>query len=149
MTYATPADHPNILQLFKTYKSVFPYLRTDYLTRKIVAGTVIWDSGVVMIYSHCKVNRTLSGIKIHHGDIMLSEMATKTPGSGAASLILQQFLKDFPTTIWLTVRVDNTRACAFYEKHNMCRVGDIAWSGGTIPGYIYCHPKPLDIPLCL
>lgn len=149
MQHASVQDQSELLTLFKQHKDIFPYLRSDYLDRKLAAGTVIWDSGVVMIYNHCKVNRTLSGVKIHRGDIMLSEMATKTPGSGAASMILQQFLKDFPTTIWLTVRADNTRACAFYEKHHICRVGSIAWAGGTVPGYIYCHPKPLDIPLCL
>lgn len=145
--HASDFDRPEILKLFKQHKAVFPYLRADYLTRKIAAGTVIWDSGVVMIYNHCQVNRTLSGIKIHRGDIMLSEMATRTPGSGGAGVVMQQFLKKFIATIWLTVRADNGRACAFYEKHNMCRVGDIAWAGGTIPGYIYCRPwcSPLDI----
>jgi len=143
--HATEFDKPQILSLFKQHKAVFPYLRADYLTRKIAAGSVIWDSEVVMIYNHCKVNRSLSGIKIHRGDIMLSEMATKTPGSGRAGVVLQQFFEEHQTPIWLTVRADNGRACAFYENHNMHRVGAISWVNGTIPGYIYCRPTPLDI----
>jgi len=159
MQHATIEDRPELLTLFKQHKDIFPYLRVDYLTRKIAAGTVIWDSGIVLIYNHCKVNRALGGIdgngikrggqvQIHRGDIMLSEMASKTPGSSHAGAAIQQFLKDFPTTIWLTVRADNHRACVFYENHSMYRVGLIAWVSGTIPGYIYCRPwcSPLDIP---
>ena len=158
MQHATIENQPELLTLFKQHNAIFPYLRVDYLTRKIAAGHVIWDSGVVMIYNHCKVNRSLGGIdgngitrggrvQIHRGDIMLSEMATKTPGSGGAGVVMQQFLKEFQTTIWLTVRADNGRACVFYENHGMYRVGLIAWVGGTIPGYIYCRPwsSPLDI----
>lgn len=145
MTYATPADHPNILQLFKTYKSVFPYLRADYLTRKITAGQVIWDNGVVIIFNTYKVNRRLgsklTGVLIHKGDIMLSEMASTTQGSGIAGRILDDFIHEHPTQyIWLTVRTDNERACRFYERHGMTFAGALFWAQETIPGCIYRIP---------
>lgn len=157
MQLATGENQTDILTVFRQHKTVFPYLRVDYLNRKIAAGSVIWDGKIVIIYQLCKVNRTLGGVNgkgsvdIRKGDIMLSEMASKYPGSPDAGAVFQQFLKEFQTTIWLTVRADNKRACAFYKNHGVLPVGSIAWSKGTIPGFIYSRPcrSPLDIFSCL
>jgi hypothetical protein len=40
--------------------------------------------------------------------------------------------------LYLTVRAENTVACRFYERHDMGVVGRVAWSGGTLPGLVYC-----------
>lgn len=146
MRFALPEDHAEIFQVFKTYKTQLPYVRADYLKRKIAAGNVIWDWGVVLIYHTYKVTRLLSHVTICKGEVMISEIATRTPGSGIAKTILKQFLADQTTPVWLTVRADNVRACHLYENCGMQRVGQISWSNRTIPGYIYRWKpnNPLD-----
>lgn len=151
--HATVSDHGAIQLVFKQHASILPYFRHDYLERKIAAGSVIWESGVCIIYHQYKANRQLGvypgHVRIAKGDIMVSEIVTQTLGSGAAGALLERFFQEFRHTVWLTVRVDNQRACAFYEKHHMTIVGSIAWSGGTIPGRIYNNrpaPATLDFP---
>jgi RimJ/RimL family protein N-acetyltransferase len=45
------------------------------------------------------------------------------------------------TDVWLTVRAENPRARAFYEKNGMLKVSDTSWSDGTIPGVVYKRNK--------
>lgn len=153
ISHATVSDHGAIQAVFKQYEPILPYIRQDYLTRNIMAGTVIWDSGVCVIYHHCKVNRSLGlspgKVSIHKGDMMLSEIASCTPGSGHAGRILERFFQEYSATIWLTVRADNTRACAFYEKHHMIHVGTMTWAEGTIPGRIYTRPTTASLDFLL
>jgi hypothetical protein len=72
---------------------------------------------------------------------MLHQIVNSKQFSGAGGRVFENFyaevVRPLGGKLYLTVRQENTTACAFYERHRMKVVGSVAWAKGTIPGHIY------------
>ena len=66
----------------------------------------------------------------------IGQIVTIGQGSGNATKVLKEFFSNHKV-VWLTVRAENPRARAFYEKNGMKNVSDTSWASGTIPGVVY------------
>jgi len=141
MKHATPADLQEIYGCFQKRKDVFPHVRQDKLRRMIEAGQVIWQDGVVITYQQYKKRTRVGEIDIPRGSIMLHQILNINQFSGAGGRVFDQFVREIvqPSggNVYLSVREENSVACAFYERHGMKVVGSVAWTGGTLPGLVY------------
>lgn len=142
MNIARPEDLSVIESIFAPFKKTyFPHIRQDYLKRKIDAGNVILEDGVVIVFAVYKRKQKIGTVEAQKGDAQIGQIVTATQGSGNASKILNKFFDEMNTDVWLTVRAENPRARAFYEKNGMLKVSDTSWSDGTIPGVVYKRSK--------
>lgn len=137
MKLATFDDYAEIMAVFKPHiKTVFPYMRKDYLQRKIAEEKVIFDTGVVIIFGEYQRKQKIGTCQAQKGDMYISEIVS----AGIplrASLILTEFFSTMKRSVWLTVRSENIKARKFYEKNDMKNVGNISWMSGTLPGVVY------------
>lgn len=137
MNIAKLEDLSVIESIFAPYrKEYFPHIRQDYLKRKIETNNVILQDGVVIIFGVYKRKQKIGNVEAQKGDAHIGQIVTLEQGKGNAKAVLNQFFSEHKV-VWLTVRAANTRARAFYEKNGMKNVGDISWSGGSIPGVVY------------
>jgi predicted GNAT family N-acyltransferase len=142
MNIARLEDLSVIESIFAPFKKTyFPHIRQDYLKRKIDAGNVILEDGVVIVFAVYKRKQRIGTVEAQKGDAQIGQIVTATQGSGNASKILNKFFEEMNTDVWLTVRAENPRARAFYEKNGMVKVSDTSWSDGTIPGVVYKRNK--------
>jgi ribosomal protein S18 acetylase RimI-like enzyme len=142
MNIARLEDLSVIESIFAPFKKTyFPHIRQDYLKRKIDAGNVILEDGVVIVFAVYKRKQKIGTVEAQKGDAQIGQIVTATQGSGNASKILNKFFEEMNTDVWLTVRAENPRARAFYEKNGMLKVSDTSWSDGTIPGVVYKRSK--------
>jgi RimJ/RimL family protein N-acetyltransferase len=140
MNIATLDDFDVIKSTFTPHqKTYFPHIRTDYIERKIKSGNVIYENGVVIIFGVYKRKQKIGNQQAEKGDAHIGQIVVQQQGNGNATKILKKFFDEMNTKVWLTVRSENTRARAFYEKNGMKNVGDTSWSNGTIPGTIYLY----------
>ena len=140
MNIATLNDFDVIKSTFTPHqKTYFPHIRTDYIERKIKSGNVIYENGVVIIFGVYKRKQKIGNQQAEKGDAHIGQIVVQQQGNGNATKILKKFFDEMNTKVWLTVRSENTRARAFYEKNGMKNVGDTSWSNGTIPGTIYLY----------
>jgi hypothetical protein len=72
---------------------------------------------------------------------MLHQILNAEKGSGKAVPVIQQFFDEVATNVWLTVRADNDRACAFYRKVGFDEVGETSWMKGKLLGRVFFHKK--------
>lgn len=130
-------DYAEIMTIFKPHiKTVFPYLRKDYMQRKIEKGEVIFDTGVVIVFGTYQRKQKIGTCQSQKGDVYISEIVSVGIPL-RASLILAEFFNTMKRDVWLTVRSENTKARKFYEKNDMKNVGNIFWMNGTLPGIVY------------
>jgi ribosomal protein S18 acetylase RimI-like enzyme len=142
MNIATLEDFDVIKSIFAPHqKTYFPHIRTDYIARKIESGNIIFEDGVVIVFGVYKRKQKIGNQQAEKGDAHIGQIVVQHQGNGNASKVLNKFFTEMNTNVWLTVRSENTRARAFYEKNGMKNVGDINWSSGTIPGTIYLYTK--------
>jgi hypothetical protein len=145
MRHAEPADLKTIYSLFSTRRDIFPHVRQDALRRRIEAKQCIYEDGVVITFQKYRKRTRVGNLSIPSGAIMLHQIMSGNQFSGAGSRIFNRFFDEIVVpcggNLYLTVRTENTVACRFYERHGMGIVGKVAWSGGTLPGLIYCK-KP-------
>lgn len=135
MKLATLNDLEEINKIFKPYlKEVFPYLRKDYIIRKIGQGNVLIEDGVVIIFGKYVKKQHIGKTFAKKGDAYICEIASS---KGNAKFVLNKFFDWINANVWLTVRKDNTKACSFYERNGMKSVSEISWKNGTIPGIVY------------
>jgi ribosomal protein S18 acetylase RimI-like enzyme len=141
MNIATLNDFDVIKSVFAPHqKTYFPHIRSDYIQRKIESGNVIYEDGVVIIFGVYKRKQKIGTQQAERGDAHIGQIVTvQQQGNGNATKALNKFFTEMNTKVWLTVRAENTRARAFYEKNGMKNVGDISWSDGKIPGVIYLY----------
>jgi len=146
MRLAKPSDFDAVVEVFKPMrKDYFPHVRNDALKRKIAAGRVVFDEGVVITFLKYKLKRkygAYTGLQVQVGDVHLEQIVTSVQGDGSATRVFQDFLKTHNTNVWLSVRADNLRARSFYEKNGMVEVGDINWKDATILGKVYLYKNP-------
>jgi hypothetical protein len=139
--HATLADLKEIYGHFEKRKDVFPHVRQDKLRRMIEAGQVVWHDGVIVTYQQYKKKTGVGDIDIPAGSIMLHQILNSRQFSGKGGRVFEQFVREIVKPsggdLYLSVRKENTVACAFYERHGMTIVGKVSWSGGTLPGLIY------------
>ena len=142
MNLAKPSDFDEIICVFKPKKGeYFPHFRQDLLKIRLNNNNVVYQDGVVIQFSTYKIRRKIGDVQAQVGDIHLEKIVNVKPGNGAAFVVMQDFLASVNANVWLTVRADNLRARAFYQKNSMNEVGDISWENGNLPGKIYLYEK--------
>jgi hypothetical protein len=111
------------------------------LRRRIENKQCINEDGVVITFHQYKKRTRVGNLSIPSGAIMLHQIVNREQFNGAGGRILDRFFNEIVVPsrgdLYLTVRVVNTVASAFYERHKMKVVGTISWAGGTIPGLVY------------
>lgn len=138
MNIATINDLSVIESIFAPFRKLyFPHIRQDYLKRKIETGNVILEDGVVIVFGVYKRKQKIGTVEAQKGDAHIGQIVTSSQGSGNASKVLLKFFNEMNSVVWLTVRAENPRARAFYEKNGMKNVSEISWAEGTIPGVVY------------
>lgn len=140
---ASVSDVTVIYGAFQTRKDVFPHVRSDYVHRACEQGRCIYDSGIVIIWQQYVKTVRLGSVTIPKGSVMLHQILNTTDARETAADVFKRFceLVKGLGPIYLSVRESNARARRFYEKHGMTPAGRIAWSGGKIPGLIYCYQE--------
>ena len=147
MNHARSSDFETVMSFFKENRKVFPHVRSDKIKRQIHDRQVILENDVVITYQIYKRKVRLGpigfilgmdGVVASKGDCVLHQIVAKTKGNGSAIEVIRDFFDEVNTNVFLTVRADNERAIRFYNKVGMDRVGLTSWSGGRIPGEIYC-----------
>jgi predicted acetyltransferase len=141
LNIATIDDLSVIESIFAPYKKdYFPHIRQDYLKRKLANNNVILHDGVVIVFGVYKRKVRIGELIAEKGDAHIGQIVTLDQGSGNAKKVLHEFF-NMHKLVWLTVRAENPRARAFYEKNGMLNVGVTSWSGGSIPGVVYKHER--------
>ena len=141
MILAAPSDFEKIKSIFYKHKTWFPHVRTDYMMRMITKKQLILEDGILIAFHHAKRRQKIGDVQVEKGDTVLHQIASDSPGSGAAQSILNNFFDYCPKDVFLSVRADNLTANKFYVKMNMNLVGSTSWSKGTIPGNVYVKRK--------
>lgn len=140
MKIASEEDFEEIKSIIKPYaKTYFSHIRMDYLQRCINAKKVILQDGVVIIFGVYTRKQRIGDVYARRGDAHIAQIATASQGSGNASRTLQEFFSFIKRNVWLTVRTENTRACNFYIKNGMKKVGETSWAKGTVPGSVFLY----------
>ena len=148
MRHATENDFEEVKSIIKPYtKTYFSHIRMDYIQRNINANRVILQDGVVIIYGVYKRQQRIGTAIAKAGDAHIAQIATAMQGKGSASIVLNQFFDFVKTNVWLTVRTENTRACRFYEKNGMQKVGVTSWAKGSVAGSVYLYLLDAILPL--
>jgi len=144
MRHAELADLKTIYDLFARRRDIFPHVRQDALRRRIEAGQCIFEDGVVITFQQYRKRTRVGDLDIPAGSIMLHQIINSQQGNGTGGRVFDRFFQETVVSsggdLYLTVRVDNSAACQFYRRHGMEKVGTVSWSGGGIPGLIYCKP---------
>ena len=121
MKHATEKDLNDIMEVFKIHRDTFPHVRSDKIERMINEGNVIWEDEVVITYNHYKRSQRIGTYyrSARKGDCILHQIAAKNQGDGSAKKVFLRFLEyNKGKDVWLSVRAENKRAIAFYEKQN-------------------------------
>jgi len=148
MRHATENDFEEVKSIIKPYtKTYFSHIRMDYIQRNIKANKVILQDGVVIIYGIYKRKQKIGNVAAKAGDAHIAQIATAIQGKGSASIVMNQFFDFVKTNVWLTVRTENFRACRFYEKNGMQKVGITSWARGSVPGSVYLYLLDTVLPL--
>jgi hypothetical protein len=141
MKHAKRSDLKEVYGHFQKRKDVFPHVRQDKLRRMIEAGQVVWQDGVVITFQKYKKRTRVGEVQIPAGSIMLHQILNSHQFTGAGGRVFEQFVKEVVKPsggdLYLSVREENAVARSFYERHDMKVVGKVAWSGGTLPGFVY------------
>jgi hypothetical protein len=142
MLLAKQSELKTIYKLFASHREFFPHVRQDYLRRRITAKQCIFQDGVVITFQQYKKLTPVGNIKVPAKSVMLHQIINSQRHNGAGGRVFDRFFEEIVVPcggdLYLTVRTENTVACRFYERHGMKVAGNVAWSGGTIPGLIYC-----------
>ena len=143
MKFAVVDDFPEISELFKKNRKLFPHIRMGYLLKSIQQNECIFTDGVVIIFKiHQRTVRIGNITKSQKSDCHLNQILT-TKNDGSASKILNQFfnyiglLPHCSGIIYLNVRSENERAKKFYERNGMKLIDRTSWSDGKIKGDVY------------
>ena len=101
MNIARLEDLSVIESIFAPFKKTyFPHIRQDYLKRKIDAGNVILEDGVVIVFAVYKRKQKIGTVEAQKGDAQIGQIVTATQGSGNASKILNKFFEEMNTDIF-------------------------------------------------
>jgi hypothetical protein len=144
MKHARLSDLKEIYQHFQKRQDVFPHVRQDKLRRMIEAGQLVWQDGIVITYQRYRRAGRVAAtcpVKAKAGDVILHQILNTQQFSGAGGRVFERFVEEIVKPsggdLYLSVRKENAVACSFYERHGMSVVGNVSWSGGTLPGLVY------------
>ena len=158
LNHATVDDYEQIMDVFKQHKEMYPHIRGYKFMRQIESKNIVWEDGVLVTWNRYKMIQKLgfnsfTGIGgsvkskyevnknvAHKGACILHQIAARDQGNGSAKKVFEKFIGDgnFECDVFLSVRSENKRARAFYEKYGFKVVGDIEW-GKTkqVKGKVY------------
>lgn len=142
LTRATIEQLDEIFGHFYNCREWFPHIRKDYVERNILAGNVIYDSGVIIIFNQYKRRQRIGNVEAQRGDFILHQILNPYRNVDKrinASEVMKQFCAECAADVYLSVREENERACHFYLKNGFEQSGRIAWSNGTLPGLVFIH----------
>jgi hypothetical protein len=141
MQHASLRDLKAIYGHFQSHRDVFPHIRQDALKRRIEAGKVIWQDGVIVTYQRYRKRTRVGDVLVPAGAIMLHQILNRDQFNGAGRKVFRQFVAEIVERsggdLYLSVRKENRVACRFYERHGMMVVGTVVWKNRTIPGLVY------------
>jgi hypothetical protein len=141
MRLAKLSELKTIYSLFASHREIFPHVRQDYLRRRIENKQCINEDGVVITFGRYRKRTRVGDLDIPSTAIMLHQIINREQSNGAGGRVFDRFFEEIVMPsggdLYLTVRAENTVARSFYERHGMKIVGKVAWSGGTIPGFVY------------
>ena len=141
MRYAELDELKPIYGLFSTRRDIFPHIRQDTLRRRIENKQCIYEDGVVITFQQYRKRTRVGDFNIPYGSIMLHQIVNGNQFNGFGGRVFDRFFEEIVVPsggdLYLTVRFENTTACAFYGRHGMIVVGTVSWAGRTIPGLLY------------
>tara|TARA_E500000178_G_C16774259_1_gene640628 strand:+ start:333 stop:791 length:459 start_codon:yes stop_codon:yes gene_type:complete len=143
MRTATLSDLNEICRIKNLHGKWFAHLRNDKIKQRIIDKQVIFQDGVVIIFSiatkmYAKIGRDTS-VNIPRGATVLHNIFKDKTAS--AKELMKEFLKSQQRDIYLSVRKDNILAINFYVKMGFDRVGYHNWKDGELKGSVYCWRK--------
>ena len=126
-------DYDDIVKTFRSYRTVFPYLRPKELEKSIKIKNMVWCDGVAIQFKTYKRRQKKGTFTTKVGDIHLQKIASSK--RGATDRVFTKWLDHLGDgRIVLSVRQDNKRAIKFYEKHNFEIVSKCRWT--DTKGYV-------------
>lgn len=139
LNFATLDDFQEVYSIFKQYPSIFPHIRTDYIRRQLEKKTVLLQDGVLINFTQYSRKQKVGNIIVQKGVYVIHQIANSKQGNGSAKDLLDTFVQYTQSPIILTVRKDNEKARAFYERYGFVEIGNIEWAKRTnpIPGIVY------------
>ena len=129
-----------IVQIFQSWRTIFPHVRQDYIKRKIVAGECVYQEGVVVTFNKYKRKVRLGTVTIPKGSYIIHQIVNAKQGNGCASRVIDRLCDVVARDnedVYLTVRADNKLARSFYRHKGFEEAGEIIWANGTLPGMVY------------
>ena len=143
MRFAREKDSPEIYELYKKNRKIFPNITMGHITNRIKKRECIYTEGVVIIFRILqKTVQIGNNTKCQKSDCILNQIVTSfSNGSGSRNLNrFFDYIGSLPHAsgvIHLSVRSDNDRAKKFFERNEMELVDKTSWSEGKIEGDIY------------
>ena len=143
MRFAIEKDPPEIYELYKKNRKIFPNITTGHITNRMKKRECIYTEGVVIIFRILQKTVQIGDntqSKISH--CVLNHIVTSFL-NGSASRVLNRFfdyiasLPHASGVIHLSVRSDNDRAKRFFERNEMELVDKTSWDKGKIEGDVY------------
>ena len=143
MRFAREEDSPEIYELYKKNRKIFPHITMGHITNRIKKRECIYTEGVVIIFRiHQKTVQIGNNTKSQKSDCVLNQIVA-TFSNGSGSRILNRFfdyigsLPHVSGVIYLSVRNDNDRAKKFYERNGMKLIDKTNWTDGDVEVDVY------------
>ena len=126
LNLATQDNLKDVYKILYTYKNIFPHVRNDFVKHMIDSQSVIYDSGVVIIFKKYKRRTRIGNYIANKDDWVIKQIANQSLGNGNASKVISAFIDENKHVV-LSVRKNNERAIAFYKKNGFRVVGTVTW----------------------
>ena len=143
MRFAREKDSPEIYELYKKNRKIFPNITMGHITNRMKKRECIYTEGVVIIFRiHQKTVQIGDNTQSKMSDCVLNQIITSFL-NGSASRVLNRFfdyigsLPHASGVIHLSVRSDNECAKKFFERNEMELVDKTSWDKGKIEGDVY------------
>lgn len=132
---ARVGDLPVLEALVARYKALLnPAPTTHTLTKHLLSGTAILDSGVMILYRHHLAGYRLAGIRYPKDSTEITHIVSRYTGRGYGKQVLMQFCDEAPGAVFLNV-LEVNKACGFYEHLGFKQVGRLSWACGWVRYY--------------
>jgi len=139
MRLAIDTDFDKVWQIFHENKEWFPHVRKSHVRNRIDREQCIYQDEVVITFHKNAQNRMIgrdSNVRVEKDSYIIHQLINRYKGNGKTKDAIKEFF-DFAGTVYLTVRAENTRANAFYQKIGMKEVGYCNWSQGNMKGKVW------------
>ena len=142
MRYATLTDLNEICRIKNLHTKWLGHLRNDKIEQRIKNRQVIFQDGVVIIFSVASKMKKIgkdTSVNVPQGATIIHNIFKDKTAS--AKELMKEFLKSQQRDIYLSVRKDNILAINAYVKYGFERVGYHNWKDGELKGSVYCWRK--------